>query len=127
MHLSRQLLIFGMVGVVSTLIHFTVLYLLVESAGVPPVTANFFAFTASLMGSFGLNHRYTFQSCLHWKKTLPKYTITVLIGFLLNQSIMWVAVERLHISYLYGFVCVTVAVPLSNFILHKYWTFSAKE
>jgi len=121
---KRELFIFGIVGAVSTFIHFASLFLLVEYFAIPPVTANFFAFLASLLGSFGLNHRYTFRSRLHWKKTLPKYIITILIGFFLNQSIMWISVEKAGISYLYGFLFVTIAVPVSNFLLHKFWTFA---
>lgn len=124
MAVKREILVFGAVGLLSTFVHFGTLFLLVESLAVPPVSANFFAFLASLLASFGLNHRYTFRSQLHWKRTLPKYTVTVLLGLFLNQSIMWIAVEQLHISYLYGFVFVTLVVPLSNFILHKFWTFS---
>ncbi len=127
MAIKREIFVFGAVGLLSTFVHFAVLFLLVESRTIPPVSANFFAFLASLLASFGLNHRYTFRSQLHWKRTLPKYTVTVLLGLFLNQSIMWITVDKLHLSYLYGFLFVTAVVPLSNFILHKSWTFSIKE
>ncbi len=127
MFISRELILFGIVGVVSTLIHFSVLFVLVEYFSLQPLLANLIAFFASLLGSYGLNHRYTFRSTLPWQETFPKYFTTVLIGLFLNQTIMWIVVDQWKISYLYGFAIVTVVVPLSNFMLHKYWTFSDKE
>jgi putative flippase GtrA len=123
---SKEVLSFGIVGVLSTLTHLGVLSLLVEGFAFSPVGANFFAFGASLAVSFVLNHHFTFRSPKRWRETFPRYSVTVLIGLGINQSVMWLFTEALHFSYLYGFAAVTVLVPVSNFLLHKYWTFAAE-
>lgn len=121
---GRQGVNFLWVGLISTLTHFFVLVFLVEQWGVSPEFATLWAFFASLLVSYFLNRHYTFHCQQLWWQTFPRYLFVTLVGLGLNVSLMYFFVSVLEISYLWGFVVVTLLVPISNFFLNRYWTFA---
>lgn len=123
MALKRQVVVFGIVGGLSTLTHFLALVGLVELGGVDPTYANLAAFSASLAVAFPLNHYFTFGDPRSPQRTFGPYLITVLLGLTWNQSIMWIGVAKLQAPYFLVFIAVTVAVAANNFLLSRYWAF----
>lgn len=121
---GRQGMHFLWVGGVSTLTHFSVLVVFIEQWRISPEFATIWAFFASLLVSYFLNRHYTFRCQQLWWQTFPRYLFVTLVGLGLNISLMYIFVSVIEISYLWGFIVVTLFVPFSNFLLNRYWTFA---
>ncbi|OAT79903.1 GtrA family protein [Desulfotomaculum copahuensis] len=120
----KQLLTFGLAGLFSTAGQIGTLVLLVELCAWRPLPASMLGFVVSLLISYSLNYRFTFnmRGSAH-TAYFPRYAAVCLAGLALNSGIMYITVQLLHWWYVAGQLCTITIVPLSNFILNKYWTF----
>jgi putative flippase GtrA len=119
-----KLFSYGMIGLVGTLIHFSVLVFLVEVFHIEPVLSSSIGFIVTVIVSFYLNRRFTFRTTSS-KTTVAfiKYTVVSCLGFILNSVIMYGSVHILSLHYSIAQVIVVVLLPISNFLLNNFWTF----
>lgn len=125
--LKRQVFRFGVVGVIATLTHLGVLVLCVEVFDMDAVIASTLGFVAAVADSYFLNYHWTFESGHGHRHTFWRYAVVTLIGLALNTSIMTMLVNLLHWWYLWAQLAVLLVVPLSNFLLNRYWTFNIRK
>ena len=123
MSFSIKLFRYVVVGVIGTAIHFGILIALVELLGVEPVTASTIGFIVTLVVSYVLNHRWTFQTDRGHLSAMPRYILVSISGLLLNSGIMFVTVHILGLWYVLGQSLVVVVVPLTNFLFNYHWSF----
>jgi putative flippase GtrA len=119
-----KVLRYGIVGVIGTVTHFSVLVILVELFNQSALLSSSIGFIVTVLISFVLNSKYTFkQGKDHNHIKFMKYAIVSCTGFLLNYVMMYTFVEILsfHYSIAQGFV--VIVLPISNFLLNNYWTF----
>lgn len=76
-----QLIKYGAVGVLNTLITALVIYVCQEQWGMSPVASNAIGYAAGLVNSFVFNSRWTFKSAFSWRN---------FIGFMLAFGICYV-------------------------------------
>ncbi|MCM3337554.1 GtrA family protein [Paenibacillus sp. MER TA 81-3] len=114
---------YGVVGVLGTLLHFSVLILLVEWWGCNPIISSAIGFIFVLIISFFMNQRWTFGTRGMGRSAFIKYAIVSANGLIMNTAIVFVTVDLLQWSYLIGQLCVVAIVPPLNFVLNYYWTF----
>jgi putative flippase GtrA len=121
--LLKQLCRFGFVGVSAMMVHWCTVVTLVP-LGLAPLTANTVGFLVAFQCSY-FGHRYwTFQetrSCP--KKSLFRFFITALSGFVLNQLLFALLLKFTDINYRIALLIVLVLVAFSTFILSKFWAF----
>lgn len=123
---------YAVVGGIGTLLHFGLLIAFVEWLGWPPVVSSVIGFLIVLAVSYALNKSWTFRQRdepVRFGQVL-KYTAVSVLGLLLNAAVMYIAVDLLHWHYVAGQCAVVAIVPVSNFILNRWWTFrptSAEE
>lgn len=117
------------VGVVGTLLDFTLLTLL-KRAGLPTLPANTLSFTAGLINNFTWNRLWTFrENAADWRKQLVQFTFISLIGLALNNLIV-LALEALLGTFLGPLAWVpakllaTALVVFWNYFANRKWTFS---
>jgi putative flippase GtrA len=115
---------FGMIGVVNTLVHGTVLSCLVEFAHVAVVLSNMVAFMLSNLFSYFMNAAVTFRTPPSLRSYM-KFFSASLVALALTLLISWI-MERLGFNYLQGFLVVIVLVPAISFLAVKLWVFSPK-
>ena len=130
-----QVLLFGLVGVSSSLVNLGVynlvlccLQTLELFPGFDFLIAQFFGFVISVAWAFWFNRRYVFRTPnAPWKESLIKVYITYsLTGIGLSSilSLMWIHVLELPkeiVTILNDTICFPV-----NFLLNKYWSFRKK-
>ena len=119
--LINQALRFCVVGIICTAIDFGVLILFREVFGVHYLISNAASFTASVIVSYILSMRYVFQGKKNTSKVKEFVIFVILsaIGLGLNELLMWVSVNNLKMSYLWGKVIATVLVMVYNFFSKK--------
>ena len=120
----RQLKWFVGVGVLAALVHVAAITLYVEVFHLPVLLSNMIAFmTAFGVSYFG--HKYgTFahQNSSH-RQAIPRFYMTALLGFVLNNTLFYVLYSILGMPYLQALVIVLGGVAILTFILSKFWAF----
>ncbi len=127
-HFIRDLSIlrYGMVGVVGTIIDVGLLYLLVEFAHFPILSAATLSFCAAVANNFFMNKYWTFKN--REKKSLRqslKFLATALVGLALNNLILSLLIFVFHIWYVFAKLITSGIVFFWNFSANKFWTFAS--
>ena len=120
--LLGQLMKFGVVGIVATVIDFVVLTILTETFSVHYLTSAAIGFIVSTLFNYIASMRYVFNSRFgrHEKrKELIIFILLSLVGLGLNQFFMWLFVEFFSIFYIFSKVLATVLVMAWNFVSRK--------
>ena len=112
---------FTLVGAISTLVHYSILYALVEAFAFNPVWGSGYGALAGLIISYALNYSLTFKSEQSHTQTLPKFALIASLGFCLNIVLMTLLTP--HLYYLYAQVLTTGVVLIWNFLANSFWTF----
>jgi putative flippase GtrA len=70
--LLGKFMTFGMVGAIGTLVHYTILIVLVETWAIHPGAATTLGFGLGALVNYLLNHRYTFKETLKYSAPYRK-------------------------------------------------------
>lgn len=122
-----QIVKFGLVGVVATVVDFGVLVVLKELLGVDVLIASAISFCVSVAVNYVLSMAFVFKS--KERNKLREILIFVLLsvgGLALNQFILWIGVRFTSTYYLLVKLFATVIVPVYNFVTRKIFL-EAKE
>ena len=115
-----QMIKFGIVGVIATLIDLAVLMVLKEILCIDVLAASAAAFSVSVVANYILSMLFVFESSVNSKvKEFVVFLILSIGGLLLNQFIMWIGTEILTAYYLWVKAFALVFVPIYNFITRK--------
>ena len=118
--LIMQLIKFGIVGVIATLIDLAVLMLLKEFMHIDILVASAVAFSVSVIANYILSMLFVFESSGNSKvKEFLVFVVLSIGGLLLNQFIMWIGTEIMTAYYLWVKAFALVFVPIYNFITRK--------
>lgn len=115
-----QLIKFGIVGVVATVIDFGVLMLLKEIFCIDVLISSAVSFAVSVIANYILSMLFVFKGGKNSK--LKEFVVFVLLsigGLIINQFIMWLGTEFLSLYYLWVKVFACVFVPVYNFVTRK--------
>src|SRR5690606_33813932 len=121
-----QFIKYGLVGLVGTAIQTSTLIILVELYSFRPIFASIIGFIGSLIVSFILNLKWTFQVSENKAQLFIKYVIVSISGLILNVSIMFIFVDIFGGWYIWAQIIVIIIVPIVNFIMNRFWAFSNK-
>lgn len=120
--LIGQLMKFGVVGIIATVIDFVVLTILTETFGVYYLTSAAIGFIVATLFNYVASMRYVFNSRFgpHEKrKELIIFILLSVVGLGLNQFFMWLFVEFFSIFYIFSKVLATLLVMAWNFVSRK--------
>lgn len=120
----RNIVVFGVVGVLATTVHFTIGLTIVGFGLLRPFSANIVAFLTAFMVSYVGHHRFTFRSSEAHRDSLPKFFFVAVIGLALNQLIVFVMVDTLGLQYYSALIVVVLVVPIMTYLLGKVWVFN---
>ena len=115
-----QLIKFGIVGVIATLVDLAVLMILKEYMMVDVLIASAVAFSVSVIANYILSMLFVFKGGKSGKsKEFLIFVALSIGGLLINQFIMWIGTEIMTAYYLWVKVFALVFVPIYNFITRK--------
>jgi putative flippase GtrA len=117
----RAFIVFGLIGVVNTLLHSGAVILLVETGLAGPVAANVAGFALANTCSFFANSRFTFNQPPSWNR-YRKFLAVSMLSLALTVALSALA-EALRWHYLVGLLLVLLCGPVLTFALHKAVTF----
>ena len=124
--LIEQILKFGVVGIIATVIDFGVLYVLSQPLGMNPVISAGISFCVSLVFNYVASMRYVFthREDMSRSREFVIFLVLSLIGLAINEAIMAAGVAFLGSSALAVMgtkVLATAIVMVWNFVSRKKW------
>ena len=124
--LIEQILKFGVVGIIATVIDFGVLYILSQPLGLDPVLSAGISFCVSLEFNYAASMRYVFthREDMSRSREFVIFLVLSLIGLAINEAIMAAGVAVLGNSALAVMgtkVLATAIVMVWNFVSRKKW------
>ena len=124
--LIEQILKFGVVGIIATVIDFGVLYVLSQPLGLDPVISAGISFCVSLVFNYVASMRYVFthREDMSRSREFVIFLVLSLIGLAINEAIMAAGVAVLGNSALAVMgtkVLATAIVMVWNFVSRKKW------
>ncbi len=124
--LIEQILKFGVVGIIATVIDFGVLYILSQPLGMDPVISAGISFCVSLVFNYVASMRYVFthREDMSRSREFVIFLVLSLIGLAINEAIMAAGVAVLGNSALAVMgtkVLATAIVMVWNFVSRKKW------
>jgi putative flippase GtrA len=127
-HILSQLMRFAIVGISSSIVHFTTVICLVAPGWLPPLRANIIAFLIAFCVSF-FGHRYwTFENTTRgFGDSLPRFFSVAVLSFALNESFYWYLLHRLQMYYPVALIIVLTSVSALTFFLSKFWAFHSRK
>lgn len=120
-NLIEQLLKFGIVGVVATVIDFGVMIALREGVGLTPVVASTISFCVSLVFNYVASMRFVFarRDDMGRAREFTTFLVLSLVGLGINALLMWAGTELATYDYRLVKVFATAVVMLWNFVTRK--------
>ncbi|MBQ9315941.1 MAG: GtrA family protein [Atopobiaceae bacterium] len=124
--LIDQIVKFGIVGVVATVVDYALLMLLSQVVGIDPVISAGISYCVSLVLNYLLSMRYVFshRENLSRSREFVTFVVLSLIGFGLNELVMWLGTRALGTTGLAVTVTKAIAtaiVMVWNFVSRKVW------
>lgn len=119
--LINQLLRFGLVGGLAFLLDYSILYICTEFVGIHYLISAFISYSLSTVFNYIASVYWVFDT----NKTKSKgqtffiFITFSLIGLGLNEILMWLGVDCLHIHYMFVKIGATAIVMVFNFITRK--------
>ena len=120
---GRRFLRFCVVGLATAVLHYGMLYLGVEYAGLVPTLASSIGFVVAVTFNYSMHYSWTFGEPAPHGRTLLRYLVMVACGFVINGGVMYVASELMDIVYLISQAVALVAVLSWNYLVASYWVF----
>lgn len=119
--LIEQIVKFGIVGVIATVLDFGMMNLLYYGLGLPVVVANTGGFVVGVIFNYLASMRYVFSHKEGMSRTREFVTFVVLsvIGLLISDGIVWLLAEQVGLEANLSKVFATCVTMVYNFISRK--------
>ncbi len=118
--LVNQILKFGVVGVIAFLIDYGLLYILTEYANIYYLISSIISFTVSLIFNYILSIKWVFDvTKKQTYKEVIVFVVLSVIGLGINQLVMYLGSDIMHIYYMLTKLVATAIVMVWNFITRK--------
>lgn len=122
-HLSR----FSMIGVINTLIDFTVFTMFNSLFGVSYILSQGLGYSLGVANSFLLNKKWTFEDRKANKKSFYEFfqfIVVNLISLIITMMVMNLLVKNFNLNVYISKIMVTVIAQITNFLAYKLWVFN---
>lgn len=120
-NLFIQIFKFCIVGGTASIIDFGLLYIFRDICKLDILIANTLSFCISVIYNYIASTKWVFDinKEKNAKRQFIIFIVFSIIGLLINNLIMWIASDKLHIYYLLSKVIATLIVMVFNFITRK--------
>ena len=119
--LIKQLFRFGIVGGTAFLIDYAVLFACTEFLGIHYFISSIISFSISTVFNYIASILWVFDvdQSKSQSKNFVIFIVLSIVGLGINQLIMWLGVEYLHIYYMIVKIGATAIVMIFNFVTRK--------
>ena len=118
----REVVIYGIVGVMAVLVQDSLYWLLHRYFQVYPSVSMILGNLGGMVVGYLGHIKFTFKKSRSSKREFSKYLITSLIGLSLNVGGVRIITKVLQLSPLWG-ILPTFVTPFITFLISKFWAF----
>ena len=115
-------------GGTAALVNFTTLFILVQFIYMHYLSASILAFVVSIAVSFAMQKFWTFRDKLvhdiHMQ--FSRYVVVISSSLLINTTLVYLMVEKLHTWYLLAQVIATLIIAVINFFAYRHFVFEER-
>ncbi len=128
MELIFRLMRYGIVGVLTAVIHLGVTYVGVEHAGLESTLASSIGFILCIVFNYLMHYHWTFadpegNDQVPHGQALLRYGVMVVCGFLINALVMYAGVHWLSWHYLVTQLVAVISVVTWNLVVSNFWVY----
>lgn len=119
----RKIVKFGIIGVINTLLFFTLFFLFFNIIKFHYLLATTISYFLAIINSFAFNKKWTFESNGNSRKEFIKFCFVNCIAIIVNSLVMFLLVDKIGLNPWFAQVltiCVTMCV---NYLGNRLWTF----
>ena len=119
--LINKIIKFSIVGGIATIIDFICLYIFKEYLNIDVILANTLSFIISVIYNYiaSINLVFDIDKNKNKKLKFVLFIIFSVIGLIINNTIIYVLIEKINMYYLLSKVIATLIVMIFNFITRK--------
>ena len=119
--LIQQIIRFGFVGGGAFAIDYGIMIFLTEIVGINYLISSACSFVISVIFNYILSVKWVFNVSGERSQAqdMTVFMVLSIIGLGINQLIMWLTVDKLHIFYMLAKIGATAVVMVYNFITRK--------
>lgn len=115
---------FGAVGIFATVVHITVVWLLLRQAEMTPIPANTLAFLTAFGISFVGNYVWTFRSPGSPRRAIVRFFLIAVGAYAANTIFIAFLVSARWLSTLESTIIAASIVPIISFTASRLWCFN---
>lgn len=119
----REPLVFGVVGVISTLIYLAVSVLCARWLELTAMPSSVIGHTIATVWSFLGHHRLTFRRTGQYGHYGRRFFVLMVLNYLANMAIVQVVSGWLGYSDTASFIAVALLIPGFSYLVSKFWVF----
>jgi putative flippase GtrA len=120
--LRPQLLRYAMIGIASNAFGYNI-YLFITWLGLGSVQAMSFVYGSICFASFFGNKRWTFSDSTRARKTILRYVVIQIVGYLTNLLMLLVLYKQFGVPHQWVQLIAIAVVATELFLLSKYYVF----
>lgn len=125
-HLFRQVIVFGIIGVVATFVHYSVATALAVMNIVSIYLANLAGYLCAVSISYFGHNKFTFQ-VEHSRTLLVKFVSVSVIVFTCSELILLGLEHCFHLPHAISLAVVVLTIPVISFIMNKFWVYCYQD
>lgn len=114
---------FGVVGVLTAVLHYGLLYIGVEMLRLGATVSSSLGFIVAVVFNYMMHYSWTFAEPAPHGQTLRRYLVMISCGFLINALVMYAGVHWLALHYLLTQALALVTVVVWNYTMSSLWVF----
>ncbi|MEO1920161.1 MAG: GtrA family protein [Paracoccaceae bacterium] len=123
----RKVLTFGFVGVAASILHFITAVVTMRVFGAPILLANLIGFIVAFGLSYVGHYKWTFQSSENHKVSVPKFAITAVTGYLINNVVLIILISLTGVEHSV-FILIAIAVSAAVvYLISSRWIFGGRR
>ena len=121
--LAREIIIFGIIGVLATAVHYSVALLSVELVALSVYLGNLFGYLCAVCVSYFGHGIFTFRTTLSFS-IAGKFVVGSVVVLLFGMMILFLMEKLLAMPHRISFAVVVTTSPIISFIFNKFWVYT---
>lgn len=123
----KQLLRFAAVGVLNTVVGYSVIFACMYLLGMGPVASNVVGYAFGLVVSYTLNRTFTFRSAAGKKREIVRFVSIFMVAYLSNIGVLVLLTDHANVHKGWAQLIAGVVYTGIFFVLSKYYVFAAQQ